>query len=105
MRPQLAHSAVHITSPMASSNNLGATHWGFQQISPRYGVCTLDAPTATSVQLLQLARRNLRPIVGSQRPERGHSVPVHQPPLAMASQGSSNDWHSAESSRREAPKA
>ena len=88
---QVAHNEVQTRSPMHSSNNLGAIPWGFQQLSPRYGVLSLDALVSNWVQLLQLARRNLRPEIGSRRPGCEYTYPVNQPPLAKAPLGSGNE--------------
>jgi hypothetical protein len=93
---ELALSTVQNACAGALSNNVGATCWGFQQLSPRYGVLLLDAPLSISVQLLQLARRNLRPEYGQQRPGCEHSVPVNQPPLAKAPLGSEVGWACAD---------
>lgn len=86
--PQAAHFAVHNGYLGALSRNLGASDCGFQQLSTRYGVLLLDAPITISVQLLQLARRNLRPKAGSQRFGCERTVRVNQPPLAIAPPGS-----------------
>jgi hypothetical protein len=88
---QLAHNEVQTRGPMHSSNNPGAIPWGFQQLSPRYGVLPLDALVSNWVQLLQLARRNLRPENGSRRPGCEYTYPVNQPPLAKAPLGSGNE--------------
>jgi hypothetical protein len=82
---------VQTRGSMHSSNNLGAIPWGFQQLSPRYGVLRLDALVSNWVQLLQLARRNLRPEIGSRRPGCEYTYPVNQPPLAKAPLGSGNE--------------
>ena len=86
--PQHAHFEVQTTPLATLSNNLGAIPWGFQQLSPRYGVLLLDALVSNWVQLLQLARRNLRPEDSSQRPGCEHPILVNQPPLAKAPLGS-----------------
>jgi hypothetical protein len=94
--PQLAHFQVQSAPELRVSNNVGPIAWGFQQVSPRYGVLLLDALVSNSVQLLQLARRNLRPETGQQRPGCESSLPVNQPPLAKAPLGSSAERFSAE---------
>lgn len=90
-RPQVAHNRVQHSLSIVLDCKVGAIAWGFQQVSPRYGVLLLDAPMANWVQLLQLARRNLRPESGSQRPGCEYSNPVNQPPLAKAPLGSEHE--------------
>jgi hypothetical protein len=99
--PQLAHFQVQSAPELRVSNNVGPIAWGFQQVSPRYGVLLLDALVSNSVQLLQLARRNLRPESGQQRPGCESPIRVNQPPLAKAPLGSSGERFSAERAVRE----
>ena len=85
VQPQVAHSAVQTAPEETFRDNSGAICWGFQQVSPRYGVLSLDAPLRTSLELSQLARRNLRSGKRLQRPRGEATLPVNQPPLANAS--------------------
>ena len=86
---QVAHFVGQIGIEHPGKCNPRAITWGFQQLSPRYGVLTLDALLSTSVQLAQLARRNLLPGKGLQRFRGSATQRINQPPLAIAPRVSS----------------
>jgi hypothetical protein len=102
---QPAHFQVQYTSESRTSSNAGPIAWGFQQLSPSNGVLLLDALLSNSVQLLQFARRNLRPVEGRHRPGCESPIPVNQPPLAKAPRGSLGERSSAEKAAPERFKA
>ena len=83
-RPQVAQSKVQNGLREGRLNNHGATCWGFQQLSPRYGVLTLDAPPPISLEWSQLARRNPLPDKGLRRLQGVVFPAINQPPLANA---------------------
>lgn len=83
LRTSCVSSVAHLTVPLARLSaplrNTGAISWVFQQLSPRCRGLLLDSSSASSVQLVQLARRFT--------PQRGlgrdFAVGENQPPLAI----------------------
>lgn len=77
--PQLAPNKVQTAPGSSIFCNTGSRSSGFQQSTPITGVLLLDSPVSGWVHSIQLARR-ISPL-GS--PGCDHSVPGHQPPLAI----------------------